>query len=157
MVMCQMLLQPGYQHMLNGSINLHWFSARHHILPQLLWLPTQVIALSVVVGADGAPGSYDHETLCPSAWGKSFARCRNQNHFACVCRDGGTTPKSRGGVASVDAFMAHVVFDQDSDTSTSSVTQGVWILLASIGIWLQSFWQSIYTWGNRVVRPYRLD
>ena len=79
----------------------------------------------------GMPGANDRASKCP-AWGKACATCHRMHHFARVCRSSGTSPGSAavqaidsmqyvdGDIAPMDALIAHVTFDQESDTYTTA-------------------------------------
>ena len=74
----------------------------------------------------GLPGTPDRQVACP-AWGKLCNDCGRMNHYSRVCRSRCHVPPSakyRGSqdsnVASMDALIAHVMFDQEKDTFTTT-------------------------------------
>ena len=65
----------------------------------------------------GAPGALDRRSKCP-AWGKECYKCHLKNHFTRVCRR--KEPENSDQDATAEALIAHVTFDHESDTFTSS-------------------------------------
>ncbi len=65
----------------------------------------------------GAPGSSDRKSKCP-AWGKECYNCHLKNHFNHVCWRKQVDDADQE--ADAEALIAHVTFDHESDTFTSS-------------------------------------
>jgi hypothetical protein len=65
----------------------------------------------------GAPGSSDRKSKCP-AWGKECYNCHLKNHFTHVCWRKQVDDADQE--ADAEALIAHVTFDHESDTFTSS-------------------------------------
>jgi len=59
----------------------------------------------------------DRKSKCP-AWGKECHNCHLRNHFAAVCRRKQVDDAEQE--ADAEALIAHVTFDHESDTFTSS-------------------------------------